>query len=110
MRTETFDVITTSQLLFISMAEADPDSLTLRARLPTPSTTEPSRQISRESLERIRKPELRKLCQNMGMNNVWVRKDQLINMILQNSQLITESDVASLESAARKTKGTIHIP
>ena len=61
----------------------------------------PSRQpVTRENLEKTNTTELQKQCRKMGLNRVWVKKDQLISMILQNSQPATTPDAGHLATPA----------
>lgn len=64
---------------------ADSDSGTLSSQTTPEQPFQPAPE-TRETLERYKKPELRKRCHELGLSSVWVRKDQLINMILQHSQ------------------------
>ncbi|KAK3876074.1 hypothetical protein Pcinc_019086 [Petrolisthes cinctipes] len=53
------------------------------------TTSDSSQQLpTREILLKTHKAELQKRCREMGLTNIWVKKDQLIDMILQNSHLI----------------------
>ena len=90
------------------MDEADPNMLTTQNYLPS-QNTEPPRQITRDELEKSRKSELQKLCREMGLNNVWVRKDQLINMILKKSHTETALDAAHLATPASTSASTNNV-
>ena len=57
---------------------ADTDSVTQCTQSTTTQST-----LSRDTLEKWRKSELQKRCKELGLSNIWGRKDQLINMILQ---------------------------
>ena len=67
----------------------------------------PQQLPTREILFKTRKAELQKRCREMGLNNIWVRKDQLINMILQNTHLIQEH---ADESQATVSPATVPTP
>ncbi len=88
-----------------TMAEANPDTPTSQAVL-TPTSTEPPRQLTREELIKTRKSELQTLCREMGLNNVWARKDQLIKMILDKSQPVPAPDTVHLATTASATATT----
>ncbi|KAK4315075.1 hypothetical protein Pmani_013679 [Petrolisthes manimaculis] len=75
---------------------------------PTTAITESPRQITRESLIKTRKSELQKLCRDMGLSNIWTRKDILINMILDNAQPATAPDTARLAAPASPPARTHH--
>lgn len=66
-----------------------------------PSINHLAMQITRETLTKTRKTELQKICRDMGLNNVWVRKDALINMILEKSQPVTARLAAPASTPAR---------
>ncbi|KAK4316345.1 hypothetical protein Pmani_012474 [Petrolisthes manimaculis] len=52
-------------------------------------TPDSSQQLpAREILIKTHKAELQKRCREMGLTNIWVKKDQLVDKILQNSHLI----------------------
>ncbi|MPC60044.1 hypothetical protein E2C01_054079 [Portunus trituberculatus] len=66
-----------------------------QARCGKPRDTPPSlTSPTRETLVKCHKSELQKRCQELGLNKIWVRKDQLIDMILQASttdDLVTQT-------------------
>lgn len=76
------------------MAEANDESLPTQAARPLPPSTEIPRQINRGALEKTRKSELQQLGRDIGLNNIWVRKDQLINKILEKLQPDTALNAA----------------
>ncbi|KAK4329204.1 hypothetical protein Pmani_000432 [Petrolisthes manimaculis] len=51
-----------------------------------PSAGGTSQPLIREKLEKTRKTELQRQCREMGISKGWMRKDQLIDMILEVSQ------------------------
>lgn len=91
-----------------TMAEANQDTLISQAVLPLTST-EPPRQFTREELEKTRKSELQTLGREIGLNNVWMRKDKLIKMILEMSQPDPAPDTVNLATTASTTRTTNNI-
>lgn len=61
---------------------------------------------TRENLEKSRKPDLRERCREMGLSNIWVRKDQLINMILQHQRNTAPRSDDALSSVPAPTDDT----
>lgn len=53
---------------------------------------------TREILLKTHKAELQKRCREMGLTNIWVKKDQLIDMILQNSHVTEKNGDEQQES------------
>lgn len=88
------------------MAETDPTQTTEEARDEPPNTKIFLQLATRESLEKIPKPELQKRCREMGLNRVWVNKDQLIDMILHKIQSASTSDVLQHENPQPTTAQT----
>ena len=77
------------------MAEALPLMQTMQDAVDSTCSIGPSRQLTREELEKTHKSELQKQCRELGLSKVWVKKDQLIEMILQNPHLTKPQPPAS---------------
>lgn len=74
------------------MSDVNPALQPVQAGRAEPRDTTPLTLPTRETLVKCHKSDLQKRCRELGLNKIWVRKDQLIDMILQASK--TDSLVA----------------
>ena len=73
------------------------------------TTPDSSQQLpTREILLKTHKAELQKRCREMGLTNIWVKNDQLIDMILQNSQLTEKHADEQQETLSTANVPTSH--